>query len=187
MNLEDRENLSIPFDRAYWVMPGKLLAGCYPGSPDPDEAIQKQKGLLACGIGEIVNLMEPYEIDHSGNVFAGYEAPMKSLAVKMNMSISFQRFPIKDLGIPSRKDMQHILDHIDTSIEKNKSVYVHCWGGRGRTGTVVGCYLARHGYAAGIKVLKLINRLRKVTADANLVSPETDRQRNMVIEWVEKT
>ena len=24
-------------------------------------------------------------------------------------------------------------------------VYVHCWGGIGRTGTVVGCWLVRHG------------------------------------------
>ncbi|MBA3406233.1 MAG: dual specificity protein phosphatase family protein [Gemmatimonadaceae bacterium] len=25
------------------------------------------------------------------------------------------------------------------------SIYVHCWGGVGRTGTVVGCYIVRHG------------------------------------------
>lgn len=186
MKLEDSENLKIPFDRSYWVVPGKLLAGCYPGAPDPDEALQKHKGLLDCGIGEIVSLMEPNEIDHSGNVFIGYKAPMKALAVEMNVPISFQQFPIKDLGIPSCEDMRHILDHIDTAIEKNRPVYVHCWGGRGRTGTVVGCYLARHGYATGEKVLELIRTLRNGTADAHLDSPETDRQRTMVIEWVEK-
>jgi hypothetical protein len=29
------EILKVPFNRSYWVVPGKLLAGCYPGSEDP--------------------------------------------------------------------------------------------------------------------------------------------------------
>ena len=31
------EILKVPFNRSYWVVPGKLLAGCYPGSEDPIE------------------------------------------------------------------------------------------------------------------------------------------------------
>jgi len=33
-------------------------------------------------------------------------------------------------------------------------VYVHCWAGRGRTGTVVGCYLKRHGIAEDTNVIQ---------------------------------
>lgn len=32
-----------------------------------------------------------------------------------------------------------ILDAIDARLEAGKSVYVHCWGGIGRTDTVAGC------------------------------------------------
>ena len=28
---------SVPFNRSYWVVPGKLLAGCYPGSEYMDD------------------------------------------------------------------------------------------------------------------------------------------------------
>ena len=59
-------------------------------------------------------------------------------------------------------------------------------GGIGRTGTVVGCYLARHGYASGQKVLELIKSLRKYTEDHTQPSPETWEQIDMVLSWVEK-
>ena len=49
--------------------------------------------------------------------------------------------------------LKHILDEIDGAILNGKTVYVHCLGGIGRTGTVVGCYLVRHGIAAGGKAL----------------------------------
>ncbi len=29
---------SVPFNRSYWVVPGKFLAGCYPGSVNKDKA-----------------------------------------------------------------------------------------------------------------------------------------------------
>jgi len=134
--------------RIYWVIFEKLLAGCYPGSPDPAEAFRKQKELLDFGIRAIVNLMEPHETDHSGNAFVEYETPLRSMAKERNVEILFQRFPIRDLGVPSHTEMCRILDCIDASIEAGRPVYVHCWGGRGRTGTVVGCYLARHGETA---------------------------------------
>ena len=38
--------LKVPFNRSYWVVPGKLLAGCYPGSEDPIEEERNLKGLI---------------------------------------------------------------------------------------------------------------------------------------------
>jgi protein-tyrosine phosphatase len=83
--------------------------------------------------------------------------------------------------------MRNILDEIDTAISQNKSVYVHCWGGKGRTGTVVGCYLARHGYAQGQAVLDLIEKLRYNDPEVSRPSPETRQQREMVTTWQERT
>lgn len=61
-------------------------------------------------------------------------------------------------------------------------MYVHCWGGVGRTGTVVGCYLVRSGLS-GDEALARIRQLRRNEATANRPSPETDEQRNMVRSW----
>jgi len=92
--------------------------------------------------------------------------------------------PIMDMSTPSKNKMIEILDRIDESIEVGKPVYIHCWGGRGRTGTVVGCYLARHGYASGWKILEIIRDLRENTKDIVQPSPETSSQSFMIKTWV---
>jgi ADP-ribosylglycohydrolase len=53
----------VPFDRSYWVVPGRLLAGCYPGSQDQTEAGRKLRGLVEHGIRSVVDLMEPGEVN----------------------------------------------------------------------------------------------------------------------------
>jgi protein-tyrosine phosphatase len=79
--------------------------------------------------------------------------------------------------------MKKILDYIDQAISQEKSVFIHCWGGKGRTGTVVGCFLARHGIAMAKEALEKIKDLRKNDSRAHEVSPETDRQRYLVWNW----
>jgi protein-tyrosine phosphatase len=78
--------------------------------------------------------------------------------------------------------MIEILDEIDQNITEGKNIYLHCYGGKGRTGTVVGCYLVRHGTPV-ISVLGKIQELRKDIPGSNHKSPETDKQRKMVMEW----
>ncbi len=58
----------------------------------------------------------------------------------------------------------------------NGAVYVHCWGGVGRTGTVVGCWLLRHGYAVPSDVIDTIQSLRQVDPVRGHASPRTDAQ-----------
>ena len=47
----------------------------------------------------------------------------------------------------------------------------------------MGCYLVRHGMAAGSNVIEMIKELRKNTKDFSDRSPETREQINMVINW----
>jgi protein tyrosine/serine phosphatase len=176
---------SVPFNQAYWVVPGKLMAGCYPGSEDPVEANRKLQGLIEHGIRHIVNLMEPGEINRAGQLFVPYEKRLKEFAAAEGCEVTVERFAIKDMGVPGRVEMRRILDRIDASIEQKRPVYVHCLGGIGRTGTVVGCFLARHGYASDQRLLEHIQTLRKNTIASQIMSPETSQQIELVYSWVE--
>ena len=80
--------------------------------------------------------------------------------------------------------MRTILDAIKNAVARGKNVYVHCWGGIGRTGTAVGCYLVRHGMAAP-DALVAIARWREGTPDGHRRSPENDAQENFILTWPE--
>ncbi len=57
-------------------------------------------------------------------------------------------------------------------------MYVHCWGGIGRTGLTMGSWLIRHGVATGESVLARVRRLRAADEGAgHVVAPQTAEQR----------
>ena len=160
------------------------MAGCYPGSDNSERADLQLSGLIDHGIRQVIDLMRSGELDWYGRTFVAYENRLKSIAQSRGLSISVEHMPIKDRWIPSRNHMCRILDSIDRCIKKNKPVYVHCLGGLGRTGMVVGCYLARHGIGVGNEILTMIRDLRQNTPTHYLTSPETGRQIDLVLSWV---
>jgi hypothetical protein len=59
-------------------------------------------------------------------------------------------------------------------------------GGIGRTGTVVCCWLLRHGHATKDNVFDVLAMLRKAdTERAWLAAPENDTQKQFVLNWPE--
>jgi protein-tyrosine phosphatase len=175
--------MKTPFERSYWVVPGKFLAGYYPGDLDKDMMSHKLNGLLSVGISTVINLMEPDEINFYGDLFDQYETHLTSLAQYHYIPVECIRFPIRDMGIPSEELMIQILDKIDQAHSKKKSVYVHCLGGVGRTGTVVGCYLIRHGMANSKNVLITISSLMEKSNVFGYRSPQTFDQEEFVFNW----
>ncbi len=169
-----------PFERCYWVVPRSLLAGCYPGELDPEAARIKLAGLLDSGIRHLIDLTEAGEHGRGGLPFTPYEPIIGGLAAAQGLRVIVERHAIPDMGVPAFAAMSRTLDAIDAAIAAGRPLYVHCWGGYGRTGTVVGCWLARHGHAVGAAALE---RLALLRSGLRGESPQTAAQRAMITGW----
>jgi hypothetical protein len=113
-----------------------------------------------------------------------YAALLEEEARALGRAVEHHRMPIPDGHAPAREQMARTLDAIDAALAAGQVVYLHCYGGIGRTGTVVGCYMVRHGME-GEAVLVEIARLRQGTPDGWKRSPETPAQCQMVRAWKE--
>jgi hypothetical protein len=174
---------SLPFPRSYWATPGKLVAGCYPSDRDPAVARTIAEGLAACGVTHVINLMHADERDSGGRAFIDYAALLDGALATQGRRAVCARHPIVDVSVPSVLEMGEILEAIDAIIGAGGIVYVHCWGGRGRTGTVVGCHLARHGIATGQGALDRLVEFTRHWKREWGPTPETEEQRGFVRAW----
>ncbi len=166
----------VPFQNAYWVVPGQLLAGEYPDELEEHGTRQKILRMLQMGVNVFVDLTNP------GDVWASYHQILKDEAADLGVQVEIHEHRIEDYGVPQPLEMKSILDEIDQAVADEKIVYVHCLAGLGRTGTVVGCYLVRHGLESETALRKL-TELRRSTLKAHLPSPEHPRQEMMILEW----
>lgn len=169
-----------PIPKSYWVRPQALLAGEYPGASRPGPMRARLRLLLDAGITCVVDLTAAGEAG-----LPPYQPLLAEEAALRGLQVSHLRAPIPDFGIPEPDALSATLDHIDAALTAGQRVYLHCWGGVGRTGTVVGCHLVRHGLT-GPQALGLIARLRRPIPGGLRRSPETDAQRALVLAWAER-
>ena len=170
-----------PIPNSYWVSPGRLAAGEYPGAPDLASARTKLRAVLESGVDHFIDLTE------TRDRLEPYMQIVEEEARLLDKSVSRENYPIRDLSVPrSSEEMTSILDASDNAMSQEGTVYVHCWGGIGRTGTVVGCWLVRHGLS-GEEALTRVNDLWMGMAKAHpsRSSPETSEQRKYVLDWRE--
>jgi len=167
-----------PTKNCYWVVDGKFLAGEYPRDISEDSSKLRIKALLNAGIDCFINLTE--EIEH----LERYDYLVENLSD--NKEIILKRFPIRDVSVSkSMEYTSEILDFIDDQLTLNHKIYIHCMGGIGRTGTIVGCWLSRHGYK-GEKALGKLKELWVHNEKSEWCnSPETPTQENYIIHWSE--
>jgi len=171
--------LPAPLANTYWVTPGEFLAGGHPALVD-DQVEERLVALLAAGVRTFIDLTEQFETD-------GYAVVLQCLAAERGVEVAYLQFPICDRSVPSSWVMARILDLIDRALADGRPVYVHCFGGIGRTGTVVGCHLRRRGRVTREDVMARIAELRQDMAGAMAreVSPHAPEQVLMVENWSE--
>src|SRR5688572_29582228 len=159
-----------PCPDTYWLPGAMLAAGPYPGLDAETICL-----LLDSGIRAFIDLTEEGELD-------SYEKFLEEEAARRKVDIAYSRFPIPDGHAPEPDLMAKILDAIADAHAAEQMVYVHCWGGIGRTGTVAGCWLVEQGYSCD-EALELVQSLYKKHRRPSTQfprSPETDVQHSFV-------
>ena len=171
---------NLPILESYWVKENRFLAGEHPGTYDPETTRHRLAAFLETGINTFIDLTQPHEL-------TPYEAIMKEQAHIYDVDAVYRRFGIRDHNVPSRETMAAILDTIDNALDAGRNIYVHCWGGVGRTGIVVGCHLVRHG-KPNDQAIAQVNKLYNTRPHNPYYphSPESNEQIEFVLNWREK-
>jgi ADP-ribosyl-[dinitrogen reductase] hydrolase len=160
-----------PLDNSYWVLPGRLLAGEYPYGQSMAEAQLRLRRLLAAGIDAFVDLTQPGELPE-------YRSLLPS-------DVQYLRSPITDAQVPADiSQMRAIQTHLQAALALGRRVYVHCRAGIGRTGLVMGCYLAEQG-VEGSEALRQLNVLWRQSARSAIWPelPQTPEQAVFIVAW----
>lgn len=148
-----------------------IWAGAYLGALHQPEAIAKLQWVAHQQIDVVIDLTTPAD---------RLESYVELLPIYAPHAIH-HTFPIKDMGIPSPAQLLAILDTITHAVAARKRVYIHCWGGIGRTGTVVACWYIRNGLSAADALAKLA----QVRDGFDRTSPEAAIQFSFVAQWQE--
>ena len=155
----------MPLDASYWVEHGRFLAGRRPGLHLEDEGTKAELAALrSAGVELFVDLTE------------GREYGLRPYDAFLSAPAEHRRMPVPDFGCPTVEEMCVILDTIEGALEAGRGVYVHCYAGIGRTGTVVACHLVRGGMDPG-------EAMRTVSGWRGVRSPQSAEQDAFVRGW----
>jgi atypical dual specificity phosphatase len=129
-----------PIPNSYWAT-AHLLACEYPWSPS---CPKKLDALLKAGVSTFIDLTECGEL----SPYATHLSARAALLGVDSPPIEYHQFPIRDRSLPESVDyMYKVLRVLRDNERRGRISAVHCRGGIGRTGMVVGCWLVESGNA----------------------------------------
>lgn len=155
-----------------WRVDDDLLAGEFPAAKDdPVRSDEKLHVLVDAGIRTFIDLTDA---DTTDGHLDPYEPRLAKAAEMRRLDLRRINLPIPDQGVIDNRGYDQIVATIDDHRARG-GVYVHCWGGVGRTGTVIGCVLAAAGRDHR-SIEQRLTELRIGTRKAHRRCPENDTQ-----------
>ena len=163
-----------PLNQSYEVCSnGIIYAGEYPGDKNGEFAKHKIEQMYHFGIRHFIDLTEEGELHPYNHLLPN--------------DTTYTRFPVVDCGVPKNiESVQRLLLRIEELKKMDGYVYVHCWGGVGRTGTIVACYLSQNWEEPNLEhTLEVLRRyFSEMPKSAYRKTPETKEQVDFIARFI---
>jgi protein-tyrosine phosphatase len=137
-----------------------------PGRVDMEQDLKR---ITEKKITTVIMLVSNEELAHYG--VPNLKSKFDSLHIRIYQS------PIADYGLPSPIQTREILNQLHKSVKSNENVLIHCVGGYGRSGTIMGCYSRQYLKKSENEVIDYVRSIRGASAI------ETPEQVQFVREW----
>eukprot|EP01041_Mallomonas_annulata_P007878 gene7878-16121_t len=197
-----------PTPESNWVIPGKILVGAYPASVDDSETFDLLTSIMLLGVTRFVCLQQEYRTKgvteymwRNGQALRPYFEDVKAIArekdsfpwltglkdIPSETDYKFVHFPIKDCSVTDDDRVMALCIDLVRFVSEGEVMYVHCWGGHGRTGTVISIMLhLMYGLSAdqSMAFCQLAHDLRQCPVVVG--SPQTQTQRDQVTRVISK-
>jgi len=205
-----REDIFGPHDESNWVIPQKLIAGAFPGYTLDSENTESLIRVLNCGVNRFVCMQEEYdplvkesEWRDTGTMykknltlrpyFADVQRIIRTKADHPTLKtdvvdVAFDHCPIKDCSTIADEIVFGLAKKLVDAIHNGDVIYLHCWGGHGRTGVMV-CLILHLMYGLNadeaLRRCQLLHDTRRRYIEVS--SPQTFAQQEQVRRIIERS
>ena len=184
-----------------------LLVGAYPASQDDNETFDLLSSILKHSITKFVCLQEEYRTHgvtesmwRNGQALRPYFLDVQALVANRDRipefdgydivhpsNLSFVHVPIRDCSVTDDGRVLELARTLVTAISQGERIYLHCWGGHGRTGTLV-CIMLHLMYGLNpvdsMARCQMVHDLRQCPVVVG--SPQTQTQRDQVTRVIKR-
>ena len=181
-----------PTDESNWVVPGRLMVGAYPASLDQELHERQISSILELGIRTFVCLQREYDGNateeqwRTGQRIRPYIHDAAAMLGRHAESgkreeVKFVHCPIVDCDTTADEIIVELATNLLRRLDVGETIYLHCWGGHGRAGTVasllVGLLYGMDGQES-MEYIQALHDTRRFPLDTP--SPQTQKQRDQV-------